>query len=112
MAKLRKKLGQYLVRWGVLDETQLKEAIQVTKGARKRLDQVLVEMDYATEEDVAKALASQFNLEFHNVDDVQANVASSIDLLPQEIIKKFLVLPISKDNGKLKVLLHDPMIWN
>ena len=109
MAKTRKKLGQYLLRWGVLEEQQLKEALQVSKGAGKRIGETLCDLGYATEDDVAKALASQFGLEYVDLDHAPIDVSSNLDLLPKDLIKKFLVLPLERQNGRLKVLIHNPM---
>ncbi len=112
MVTLRKKLGQYLIRWGVIDETQLNEALKIGKGAGKRVGQVLIELGYATEDNLAKALASQFNLEHINLDDVQEQISAAMadKAIPEEIIKKFLVLPLGKDNyGRTRLIVHDPM---
>ena len=68
MARSRKKLGQYLVRWGIIDEQQLEEALKVSEGTSKRIGQVLVEMGYCKDEDVAKALANQFDMEYIDLD--------------------------------------------
>ncbi|MDX1565741.1 MAG: ATPase, T2SS/T4P/T4SS family, partial [Phycisphaeraceae bacterium] len=109
MAKTRKKLGQYLLRWGVLEEQQLKEALQVAKGSGKRIGETLCDLGYATEDDVAKALASQFGLEYVDLDHSGVDISNNLDLLPKDLIKKFLVLPLERQNGRLKVLIHNPM---
>ncbi|MBI1373750.1 MAG: type II/IV secretion system protein [Phycisphaera sp.] len=112
MAKGRRQLGHYLVRWGVITEEQLDEAIKLQQSVRKRLGELLVELSYATENDVARALSSQFNMEYVDLDtadhtELVAKVHANI--IPREIIKKHLVLPLEKTNGRLKVLIHDPM---
>jgi type IV pilus assembly protein PilB len=109
MARSRKKLGQYLLRWGVVTEQQLEEALRVQQGVQKRIGQILVELGYCSEDEVTKALASQFDLEYIDLDTQDSMRAADMDTLPKDIIKKYLVLPLEKTPGRLKVLIHDPM---
>ncbi|MDH3583131.1 MAG: ATPase, T2SS/T4P/T4SS family [Phycisphaerae bacterium] len=109
MPRSRKKLGQYLIRWGNLTEQQLGEAVKVKEGTSKRLGEVLVDMGYVSEEDVTKALASQYDLEYIDLEAQDVLSQSMIELMPRDIIQKFLVLPLEKNNGRMKVLVHDPM---
>jgi type IV pilus assembly protein PilB len=109
MARTRKKLGQILLRWGVIDENQIEETLKVAQGSNKRFGQVLVELGHATEDDVAKALASQYGLEFIDLDSSDAIKAADLELMPIDIVKKYLVLPLEKKDNRLKVLIHDPM---
>jgi type IV pilus assembly protein PilB len=109
MARSRKKLGDILVGWGVISATQADQAVQVAKGSGKRLGDVMVELGFAKEDQVAKALASQFGYEYV---DLSANgVAKQINtkLIPEDLVKKHLILPLEKANGKLKLIIHDPM---
>ena len=64
MARSRKKLGDILVGWGVISAAQSEQATNVAKGSGKRLGDVLVELSFAKEEQVAKALANQFGMEY------------------------------------------------
>src|SRR4051812_40893179 len=109
MARSRKKIGEILSGWGVVNSAQLDKAMQVAKGSNKRIGEVLVELGFASEDQVAKALANQFNMEY--VDLTADGVASRIDakLIPEDLIKKHLILPLARSNGKLQLIIHDPM---
>ena len=109
MARKRRKLGQILLRWGLINEQQLSEALDVANATSKRIGQVLVELGYATEDDVAKALATQFDLEYIDLDSEEAMKASNLDLMPSDLVKKHLVLPLEQKDGRMKVLVHDPL---
>jgi type IV pilus assembly protein PilB len=108
MARKRKKLGEILVSWGVLDEASLQKAVAQAGNNYRRLGEVLVETGMVDEEQVTKALATQFDLEYvdldHHVIDIQA-----LDLIPDELIRRYFVLPLGKENGRLKILIHDPL---
>jgi type IV pilus assembly protein PilB len=109
MARSRKKLGDILVGWGVISAAQSEQATNVAKGSGKRLGDVLVELSFAKEEQVAKALATQFNYEY--IDLAANGVAKQIDtkLIPEDLVKKHLILPLEKTGGRLKLVIHDPM---
>ena len=109
MARKRRKLGQILLRWNLINEQQLSEALDVANATSKRIGQVLVELGYATEDDVAKALATQFDLEYIDLDSEEAMKASNLDLMPSDLVKKHLVLPLEQKDGRMKVLVHDPL---
>jgi hypothetical protein len=102
MARSRKKLGDILVGWGVVTPEQVEKATVQAKTSGKRLGDTMVEAGYAKEDQVAKALANQFGMEYV---DLSANgVATQIDmkLVPEELVKKHLILPLAKTNGKLQ----------
>ena len=107
--KLRQKLGDILVANKLISAAQLQEAIQAIRGTGKRLGEALVEGKFCSEEDVAKALGMQFGMEFLNLERAEDSNKIDIKLIPDEIIKKYLVLPLAKTNGRLKLLIHDPM---
>jgi len=107
--KLRQKLGEILVAHKVITTKQLDEAVAGTKGTGRRLGEVLVESKACTDEDLAKALGLQFGMEFLNLDRPEDSSRVDLSLLPDEVIKKYLVLPLAKNNGRLTLLIHDPM---
>ena len=109
MALTRRKLGEILLKWGLVSEQHLNEALAIAKGQRKRIGETLVELGHVSETDIAKALGQQFNMEYIDLDRPDAISKDNLKLLPADVIKKYLVLPISQINGTLKVLIHDPM---
>jgi type IV pilus assembly protein PilB len=108
MARKRKKLGNILLSWGVVSEKDLDDAIKFAKNTHRRLGDALVEMNLVDEEQVTKAMAAQFDLEYvdldHNVVDMTA-----LELIPDELIRRHLVLPMGRENGRLKIIIHDPL---
>jgi type IV pilus assembly protein PilB len=107
--KLRQKIGEILVANKVATDDKVKEAIDMAKSTGKRVGEVLIEMGVCSEEDVARALAAQFGMEFLNLERAEDNARIDMSLIKEEIIKKHVVLPLSKTGGRLKVLIHDPM---
>lgn len=109
MARTRRQLGEILKRWGLIDDEKLEEGLKIAKGSRKRIGEVLVDLGYAQQNDIAKALASQFGMEFVDLDQPDVVSKNNLELIPTDLIKKYIVLPLSKTGNKLKILVHDPM---
>ncbi len=108
MARKRRMLGEILRGWGKVSDAQLEDALNVAKGTRHRIGETLVELGYATDRDVAKALASQVGWEFVDLDKPGAIDKEVMTSIPREVITKFLVLPVAINDGKLKLLIADP----
>jgi type IV pilus assembly protein PilB len=109
MARSRKKLGEILVAWGVVNADQVTQAAKLAKGAGKRLGEIMVEQGFASEGQVAKAIANQFGMEY--VDLAASGVSDTVDLklVPEDLVRKHLILPLTKTGSKLQLVIHDPM---
>src|SRR4051812_31238197 len=109
MARSRKKLGEILVGWGVVTTAQVDQAVQMAKGAGKCLGEMLVEAGFAKEEQIAKAIATQFNYEYVDLSANGVGKQVNLKLIPDDLIKKYLILPLAKNGGRLQLIIHDPM---
>jgi type IV pilus assembly protein PilB len=109
MARSRKKLGEILVGWGVVTAEQVEEASRKARTSGKRLGDALIELGYVTDDVVTKALANQFSMEY--VDLTTNGIADKIDtkLIPEDLVKKHLILPMGKVGGRLQLIIHDPL---
>lgn len=109
MARQRKKLGEILVGWGAVSAETVDGAVSKARASGKRIGDMLIELGAVNEEMVAKALANQFGLEY--VDLASSGIASQVDakLVPDDLIKKHLILPLTKTNGRLTLIIHDPL---
>lgn len=107
MARSRRKLGEILVGWGVATQEQVEAAAGKAKASGKKLGDALIDSG-VPEEQIAKALANQFGIEY--VDLSNSTVSSKVDpkLIPEDLIKKHLILPMGKSGGRLQLIVHDP----
>jgi type IV pilus assembly protein PilB len=106
--KVRQKLGELLVSWGTVPQAKVDEALTAAKGRGMRLGEALVEAGACKEEDVAKALATQFGVDFFNLDRLEDMNKVDKSRMQPDLMKKYLVLPLA-GSGKLKLVIHDPM---
>jgi len=108
MSKRKKKLGEILVGWGIIDASALADALKYGEEHGKRVGEALVELELCTEDDVVKALAAQFGLEYIDLDKHVVN-HEILDLIPGKLVEEHLVLPLAEDAGRLKVIITDPL---
>ena len=102
-------LGDILIKQGAIDESEVKQALTIGKGSGKRLGEALLEAGLCKEVDIAKALATQFDMDYFDLDRPDAGDEIDMSLVPNEVIKKHLILPLGKSNGRIKLIIHDPM---
>ncbi|MFA5239593.1 MAG: ATPase, T2SS/T4P/T4SS family [Phycisphaerae bacterium] len=108
MAEKRRHLGEILYKAGVVKKQPLIDAIKTSKTSNKRLGQVLLELGLVDEETLTKALAKQFGLEYVNLD--KTTIAPDvIKLIPEDLIKRHSILPLGTNNGRLKLIISDPL---
>lgn len=108
MAKKRRHLGEIIYAKGWVDKPNLIKALKKAKETNRRLGETLVEMGLATEDQIMQALARQFGMNYVDLDDVEIP-SDARSLIPEEVIKKHRVLPLGRENGRLKIIIPDPM---
>jgi type IV pilus assembly protein PilB len=108
MTKKRRHLGEILYKAGLVKKEALIDAIKTGKSNNKRLGQVLLDLKLIDEETLAKALAKQFGLKYVDLDQVTIP-SDAVKIVPEDLIRRHSILPLSVANGRLKLIIGDPM---
>ena len=48
-------------------------------------------------------------MEYISLENDETRSQIDLSLIPEDLVKKHLVLPMGSDNGRLKLVIHDPM---
>ena len=109
MIETKLQLGQVLLAQGIVTAQHIELALQRQKdtGHRKLLGEVLVELGYCTENQIAAALAKAYGLPYAQVSPKICD-ASVIEALPREFIEEHTVLPLFKVHNVLTVAVSEP----
>ncbi|HWB20488.1 MAG TPA: ATPase, T2SS/T4P/T4SS family [Phycisphaerales bacterium] len=103
------QLGEMLVARGVITDDQLAQALeyQSLKGHRKLLGEILVDLNFATEQQVLETLADSYGVPFATN---TARIADPkvVEKLPREFIEEHKVLPMFLVRGVLTVAVSEP----
>jgi type IV pilus assembly protein PilB len=108
MARTQKRLGEILVEWGIITTKDVAKALEHAKTKNQRLGEALMDLKLCSETHVYKALATQHNMEYFDLDK-NSVPPNAVNLIPDELMKKHLILPLGMENGKLRVAIHDPL---
>lgn len=104
----KKRLGEILVAEQVITEEQLQEALKLQKELGLKLGEVLEQQGWVTEEKVINSLQKQLGIRLVNMDHIQIN-QEALNSLPEEMAKKYEVIPLDIENGQLILAMKDPL---
>ena len=106
-ARPRGLLGEVLVKRGLVSDAQVAQALKQQAGSGKRLGEVLVDMGALDERGLVDALADFFGLP---VTDLRRHTPfpEAIALIPEEIAREHLVIPVHLDGDGLHVAVAQP----
>src|SRR6266581_4731443 len=108
MAKQQKKLGEILVEWGFVQPKEVDKALAHAKAKNLRIGEALLDLKLCTENHVYKALAQQSGMEYIDLDKSSVP-PNAVNLVPDDLMRKHLILPLGKENGRLRIAIHDPL---
>ena len=111
MARIR--IGEILIKQGLLTESQLQEAVSLQKQHKgSRLGEILIQVGTIKEEDFAVALSTQLSVPFASFMSglLKPKQEQNLEkLISYEFAKKNLVLPLSKNLNSLTCAIFDPL---
>ena len=102
------EFGDYLIKKGILGPEQLQEAETVSSSRILKLQDVIVQLGYAPSEQIWRALAEHHDYEFIDLNNVPIP-PEVVELVPESVARENAVLPFSVDEGKLRVVVSDPL---
>jgi type IV pilus assembly protein PilB len=101
------KLGEILLRLGLIRPDQLQIAVETAFRNKTRLTSVLISLNFLKENQILKALEKNFTLP--GVDAANFQIDNAIlTIVSKDFCEKNLVIPISKANQTLVVAFADP----
>ena len=107
MSRVVQEFTDLLLKKGVISLDQLTEAEEVAKTTKADVGDVLIQMEYATPEEVAEAVAKHHKIPY--VDLRSAQISDEVvELVPESVARENTVLPISEEDGALRILISDP----
>lgn len=103
------RIGDLLLEKKIITQQQIDQALayQKEKGHKRLLGEVLVELDFVTEDQVMEELAGAYGVPFARISPKIAD-PKVIELLPRDFLEKQCLLPLFCVNGKLTVAMHEP----
>lgn len=106
--KNKMRLGDLLLSVGKITEAQLQYALKEQNLSGKKIGEVLVDNNFTTEIDIIEVL--EFQLGIPHIDLSKYFIDPEVpDIIPENIARRNILIPIRKEKGKLFVAMSDPL---
>jgi type IV pilus assembly protein PilB len=101
------RLGENLMRDGLLSREQLTQALAEQKASKQRLGFVLVKLGLVPEIEITKILARQYRMPAVDLSRFEVD-PKILKLVPPDMAAKGVVLPLKREGRTLTVAMADP----
>lgn len=108
MSYSRERIGEILVRGGLISLEQLEEALAVQRVEGGKIGQILVRTLVLTEEDIARTLASQKGYPFVSLTSYAVD-RSAVSMIPEGLAKRRVVIPVGFDGEAIVLAMANPL---
>ena len=101
------KLGKLIVNAQLINDEQLQKALLVQKKEGGRLGSILVRLGFIDEAKLLKFLSQQYGVPAADLTKLEID-PTVVKLVPAEVVKKYLVVPIKRMGATLSLAMVDP----
>ncbi|MBI2187940.1 MAG: type II/IV secretion system protein [Acidobacteria bacterium] len=100
-------LGKRLLADGIITSAQLEQALAQQRSSGALLGEILLGLNFITQEHLARALAQEAGVSFRMVDGLTPD-PSVIAMVPEQFARQYMLVPLTMQNGTLEVLQVNP----
>jgi type II secretory ATPase GspE/PulE/Tfp pilus assembly ATPase PilB-like protein len=104
----RRNLVEILSKGKLLDQQKLSHAHELSKQSNIPLEKALLKLGYVDEEQVAQALASQYDLPYVRIDSINLDTSLS-QYISAVYAQKHMIVPIFKIGNTLTLAMAEPL---
>jgi type IV pilus assembly protein PilB len=105
---IRKQLGELLIERKVISLEQLEKALSIQKEKGGLLGEILVDLGFAKEEDIAQALTAQYGFPYLPLDNYEIS-PEVIKLIPSRLARHYLLVPVDKIGNNITIAISNPL---
>lgn len=103
-----KQLGELLIERSIINQGQLEKALSQQREKGGLIGEILVELGFTKEEDIAQALTAQYGFPYLPLANYEINT-EVIGIIPARVARQFLVIPLDKIGTNLTIAMSDPL---
>lgn len=108
MSKKNRKLGEILVEAEAITSQQLEEALEIAREKGSVLGDTLLELGYIDEKTLYKGLEYLFRVPYVDLNETAID-KDAVSMISESMAKKFVVIPIKKEDKYLTVAMMNPV---
>lgn len=103
-----KRIGESLLREGIIIKSQLKQALEIERQKGGLLGKILVELGYLSEEELTGHFVEKYSCPYLPLANYEMN-PEAIKIIPEVVARKYLLLPVDKIGNLLTVATANPL---
>jgi type IV pilus assembly protein PilB len=103
-----KQLGELLIERGVINREQLNICLEHQKQHKGLIGELLVELNFATEKDIAQALTTQYGFPYLPLTNYEID-PEVIKAVPESVCRQYCLVPIDKIGKSLTLAMSNPL---
>ncbi len=107
MNNITENFGAFLVKTKIITKPQYADAIEVHRILGLPFSKSLIELGYTSSDVLLPKLAEQVGVPFVDLEEVSVN-NNAIATIPEEICKKYMVMPIDFEDDRLIMAMTSP----
>ncbi|MFH0827901.1 MAG: hypothetical protein V1919_01905 [Candidatus Omnitrophota bacterium] len=105
---INKQLGELLIDLGVINSSQLEKILELQKQRGGLIGDLLVELGFAKEEDIAQALTVQYGFPYLPLSSYEVSI-DILKFIPLKIALQYVLIPIDKIGNNLTLVMANPL---
>ena len=105
---VRKQLGELLLERKIINSNQLEKALAIRKEKGGLLGEILVDLGFAKEEDIAQAITTQYGFPYlplsnYSIED------EVIRIIPERVARQYCLIPVDRIENNLSIAMSNPL---
>ena len=108
MISLKKRLTELLIKNELISQEDLNKALSIQKEKGGRLSEILMELGFVNEDDLASILSQSLGLLPLDLSRVKVD-PEVIKIIPEEVARYYQIIPVSKIGKALTLAMADPL---
>ncbi|MCX7747386.1 MAG: ATPase, T2SS/T4P/T4SS family [Clostridia bacterium] len=104
----RKRLGDLLLEVGILKKEQLDKALEIQRQTGEKIGEILLNEGFVTQQDIIQVLEFQLGIPHVVLEKYDIDPTACL-LIPENLARRYGLIPIQKKDGMLTVAMSDPL---
>lgn len=105
---INKQLGELLIERGIITKVQLEKALLVQREKGGLIGEILVELGFTREEEIAQALTAQYGFPYLPLSNYDINPELT-NIIPARVARQYLLIPIDKIGNSITIAMSNPL---
>ncbi|MFH1202634.1 MAG: hypothetical protein V1674_07140 [Candidatus Omnitrophota bacterium] len=105
---LAKQLGELLIERAIINQKQLEKALEMQKEKGGLIGEILVELGFAKEEDIAHALTAQYGFPYLPLGNYEIDYDTA-RIINENIARQYCLICIDKLGNNITLAMSNPL---